>query len=261
MSSFFPGSKDPNRKKGEDYLVSEQSQLAGSDFAYNSTLSSRLYRELKSLQRTACNRSTYRRLQNALYEAVRNDQIHDLGSLRLGYGDVSPLKGFRFSLKTSLSRFLMNNPAASFNEEKKSVEMRIALKDLHSFEAIHARLARLVIKMYCIVIQVDNSNEITMQASRDLELQRDHVRTERTAHFSLKNIEDAVILCLCTVRSWLKSPDGKDEFLSNDSTLMTAEVIDAISVRDGHRVVFSGKKDGDIQPDIQANNDDEVEWS
>jgi len=257
MSSF---SGKPKRKHRSDYSVSEYSKLTGCDFAYNNRLSSRLYDMLKVIQRIACNRSTYIRLQGALYKAVRDDRIHDLGSLRLGYGDVSPLKGFRFSLKTSLGRFFMNAPVAEFNEEKNSLEMRISLRSLHRFSNVQERLAKLLIKMYCIVIQVNEQNNMAIHASKDLELLSDHPPEDRSIFFPLQGSENAVVLCLVTVRSWLTTPDGTDQFLSNDSTLMTGEVFDAMLIRDGKRVIFPKEVSKGIPPPIQPV-DNEIDWN
>lgn len=259
MFNTFEHPKNPFRKRGTDYPVSKKSQLAGDDFGYSNALCSRLYGELKPIQRMACTRSTYRGLQDRLYQAIRNDRVHELGSLRLGYGDVSPLKGFRFSEKISLNRFFINSPVVHFNPQKSSVEMQIDLNSLRSFEDIHDRLVKLVLKMFCIVIQVDDKNEIRGHASKDLELSQDHIREKRTALFSLPDTRDAVILCMGTVRCWLSSPDAQDEFLSNNTNLMTGEVIEAILVRDGERVVFEDKVSTELKPPIQPHDDD-VDW-
>lgn len=258
MSSF---SKNSKIKQREDYNINKFSHLAGNDFAYNNILSSCLYKVLKPIQPMACNRSTYIRLQNALYKAIRNDRTHDLGSLRLGYGDVSALKGFRFSPKTSLGKFFVNMPVADFKEEKKSVEIRVSLKSLRKFASVHERLSKLQIKIYCIAIQVNDRNDIAVYASKDLELLSDHNRKERAILFPLKDSKHAIILCLATVRSWLKTHDAKELFLSNDTALMTAEVIDVMLIRDGKHIRFPKEDAKDISPPPILPDDDEIDWS
>ncbi|TWI15945.1 hypothetical protein [Sphingobacterium siyangense] len=259
MFNLFESPKNPNRKKGEGYKVSEFSQSAGDDFARNNILASRLYKTLKPIQPFACTRSTYTRLQVALYKAVRNDQIHDLGSLKLGYGDVSPLRGFRFSLKTSLGRFFVNKPVAYYNEDENKVEIRSSLKSILKFESIHERLAKLVIKKYCILIQLDEPNAITVMSSKDLDLKQGHSLEDRSVFFPLKDNINVLVLCLSTVRCWLKTPDEAEQFLSNDTTLMTAEVIDVILIRDGKCMFFPEKEANKMLPPIQPS-DDELDW-
>ncbi|MDM1293809.1 hypothetical protein HX021_05815 [Sphingobacterium sp. N143] len=260
MFGSFENPKNPNRKQGKDYNVSELSQLAGDDFKYTNKLASRLYKLLKPIQERSCDRFTYTRLQKALYKAVRNDQSHDLGSLRLGYGDVSSLKGFRFSLKTSLGKFFVNNPASKFDKGKNSIEVRVPLDSLQKFENINSRLAKLVIKLYCIVIQINDRNDMEIHVSKNLELQRDHVRKDRTVSFSLGDRQDVVILCLCTIRCWLMEANEKDTFLSNDATLMATELVDAILIRDGELLTFSQEDSNDLLPPLRSNDGDEIDW-
>ncbi len=114
--------------------------------------------------------------------------------------------------------------------------------------------------MYCIVIQVNEQNDMVIHASKDLELLSDHPREDRSIFFPLQGSENAVVLCLVTVRSWLTSPDGTDQFLSNDSTLMTGEVFDAMLIRDGKRVIFPKEVSKGIPPPIQPV-DNEIDWS
>jgi hypothetical protein len=251
-----------NRRKGSsgNYNISQLSRLVNDDFAYSNKLAGRLYKILKPIQQMACTRSTYKDFLDALYKAVRNDQSHDLGSLRLGYGDVSDLKGFRFSAKTSLRKFFINNPVADFKEGMKSVEIRVPLESLLKFASVHERLSKLQIKIYCITIQVNDRNDIGVYASKDLELLIDHSRKERAVHFPLKDSEHAVILCLATVRSWLTALDDAEQFLSNDTALMTAEMFDAMLIRDGKRIVFPKEDSNAMLPPIQDDDGGEIDW-
>ncbi|MGE8426456.1 MAG: hypothetical protein ACN6O7_01225 [Sphingobacterium sp.] len=256
MAKFSKNRKGSN----ENYKISQLSRLVNNDFAYSNKLAGRLYKILKPIQQMACSRSTYKEFLDALYKAVRNDQSHDLGSLRLGYGDVSDLKGFRFSAKTSLGKFFINTPVADFKEEKKSIEIRVPLGSLRKFACIHERLSKLQIKIYCIAIQINDQNDIATYASKDLELLNDHSRKERTVHFPLKDSEHAVILCLATVRSWLTVLDGAEQFLSNDTSLMTAEMFDVLLIRDGKKIVFPKEDSNDMLPPNSANDDSEIDW-
>lgn len=253
--------KDKNeRKRGDAYDLSENSELTGLDFTYNCKLASRLYQILKSIQPRACGRSTYIRLQNVLYKAVRNDREHDLGSLRLGYGSVLPLKGFRYSKRVSWSNFFMNHPMVHFDEAQQQVRVQLHLAGLRKFNTIHERLVKIDIKIYCVVVQLDDRNTLFHHSSKTLELRKGDHKVDRRITFTLKDCRDAVILCLATVRCWLASPDGKDEFMSNSSTLMAGEVFDALLIRGGKFTVFPEEKSDKLPPSILPSDDDEVDW-
>jgi len=254
------GNRNIGGKQGVSYELSENSRLAGLDFTYNSGLTSRLYQILKSIQPRACERSTYIRLQNVLYEAVRNDRVHDLGSLRLGYGSVLPLKGFRYSKRVSWNNFFMNHPVAHFDEAQQQVRVQLHLVGLRKFNLIHEKLRKIDIKIYCVVIQLDDRNTIFYHSSKVLELRQEDHKVDRGITFTLEDCKDVVILCLGTVRCWLTSPDGCDEFMSNSSTLMTGEIFDVILIRGGKHTIFPEEKSDKLPPPISQSHDDEVDW-
>lgn len=254
------GKGKKERKRGEAYVLSENSKLTGLDFTYNSNLASRLYQILKPMLRAACERTTYLRLQNALYAAVRNDREHGLGSLRLGYGSVLPLREFRYSKRVSWSNFFMNHPVAHFDETRQQIQVQLPLAGLRKFDLIHERLAKIDIKIYCVVIQLDDRNTIFYHVSKTLELRKEDHKVDRGITFTLGDCKDAVILCLGTVRCWLTSPDGNEEFMSNNSTLMTGEVFDAILIREGKETIFPEEKSYKLPPPILPGDDDEVDW-
>ncbi|MND64100.1 hypothetical protein D3C87_579220 [compost metagenome] len=254
------GNRNTGVKQMVSYVLSENSRLAGLDFTYNSGLASRLYQILKSIQPRACERSTYIRLQNILYEAVRNDRVHDLGSLRLGYGSVLPLKGFRYSKRVSWNNFFMNHPVAHFDEAQQQVQVQLHLAGLRKFELIHERLTKIDIKIYCVIIKLDDRNTLFHHASKTLELRKGDHKADRRITFTLEDCKDAVILCLGTVRCWLTSPDGQDEFMSNGGTLMTGEIFDALLIRGGKHTIFPEEKSDKLPPPILPSHDDEVDW-
>lgn len=254
------GKSKKERKRGDAYELSENSKLTGLDFTYNCNLASRLYQILKSILRVACERSTYLRLQNVLYEAVRNDREHDLGSLRLGYGSVIPLKGFRYSKRVSWNNFFMNHPVVHFDEAQQQVQVQLHLVGIRKFELIHERLVKIDIKIYCVVIKLDDRNTIFYHSSKTLELRKEDHKVNRGITFALEDCKDAVILCLATVRCWLTTPDGREEFMSNGGTLMTGEIFDALLIRGGKHTIFTEEKSDKLPPPILPSHDDEVDW-
>nr|WP_288808222.1 hypothetical protein [uncultured Sphingobacterium sp.] len=254
------GSGKKERKRGDAYDLSENSKLAGFDFTYNSNLASRLYQVLKSILKVACVRSTYTRLQNSLYEAVRNDRVHELGSLRFGYGSVLPLKGFRYSKRVSWNNFFINHPMVHFDEMKQQVKVQLQLTGIRKFDSIHQRLAKIDLKIYSLVIQLDDQNTLSHYASKTLELRAEDRKVNRGVTFTLDDCKDAVVLCLATVRCWLTSPDGSSEFMSNGSTLMAGEIFDVLLIRGGKHTIFPEEKSDNLPPPILPDDDDEIDW-
>ncbi|WP_343562325.1 hypothetical protein [Sphingobacterium sp.] len=254
------GKSKKERKHGEAYDLSENSKLTGLDFTYNCKLAGRLYKILKPIQPQACERSTYIRLQDALYAAVRKDREHDLGSLRLGYGSVLPLKGFRYSKRGSWNNFFMNYPSVHFDEARQQVKIRLQWIGVRKFNSIHERLEKLDLKIHCIVIQLDDRNTLFHQASKTLELKKEDHNVDRGVTFTLEDCRDAVILCMASVRCWLTTLDGREEFMSNSSTLMTGEIFDALLIRGGKLTIFPEEKSDKLPPPILPGQDDEVDW-
>ena len=66
----FEKPKNPYRKKGKDYNLSDNSKLAGADFAYSNTLASRIYRQMKIIQDDSAKYESFLRLKKKLYMAL-----------------------------------------------------------------------------------------------------------------------------------------------------------------------------------------------
>lgn len=154
----------------------------------------------------------------------------------------------------------MNHPVAHFDETRQQIQVQLPLAGLRKFDLIHERLAKIDIKIYCVVIQLDDRNTIFYHVSKTLELRKEDHKVDRGITFTLGDCKDAVILCLGTVRCWLTSPDGNEEFMSNNSTLMTGEVFDAILIREGKETIFPEEKSDKLPPPILPGDDDEVDW-
>ncbi|UIR56071.1 hypothetical protein LZQ00_17630 [Sphingobacterium sp. SRCM116780] len=256
----FAKPKNPYRKKGKDYNLSENSKLTANDFAYSAKLASSIYKVFKSLQRESCKSDTFSRFKKVVYQTIRNDQEHMLGQLRLGYGSVSPLKGFRFSKKSNWQSFFLNYPTIYFDAQKGEVRIAIPPILIHDFNKFPSRISKIIMKMHCFQVAIDSENTIEFNSSKDLLLQQGDNMPSRSVVFSTKNKADVLLLCVGTLQTWLLSADGQEEFLSYNSSLMTAEIMDALLIRDGQLCSFAEERLDDLKPPILPVTNDEVDW-
>jgi len=154
----FEKPKNPYRKKGKDYNLSENSKLAGADFAYSNTLASRIYRQMKIIQDDSAKYESFLRLKKKLYMVIRNDRQHDLGQLKLGYGNINPLKNFRFSPKTSWQTFFMNYPTTNFDAEKEELCISTPPILAREVDTLPERVRKVILKMHIIKVSIDDEN-------------------------------------------------------------------------------------------------------
>lgn len=256
----FERPKNPYRKKGKDYNLSDNSKLTSIDFSYSRKLASRIYSILKILENEPRQTDTFSRFANQVYQAVRNDQLHELGQLKLGYGSVESLRNFRFSKKNSWQSFFRNYPTADFQSDKGEVCLTMPPTYAREFHLFPERASKVIVRMHCIQISIDNENRLEHCSSKELIITNDEDRDSRSIRFSIKDKPNVLLLCLASVRVWLVSAQGEDEFLSNNKVYMTAEIFDALLIRDGQLCHFVEQKLPDITPPMSSDSDDELDW-
>lgn len=256
----FENPKNPNRKKGKDYQLSENSKLTNADFAYSNKLASKIYGLLKIVQKESCETGSYRRFSQAVYAAVRNDREHGLGQLKLGYGSVEPLKKFRIAKKTNWQSFFVNNPTADFDAAKGALRVTIPPISERELNCFPERTTKVVLRMHCIQVSIDDENEVTAVSSKELIMAIKEKMVSRSVYFSVKDKPNVLLLCLVTVRVWLKSTYDKTDFLSNNMKFMTAEIFDALLIRNGQLCQFEDIKQSDIRPPTLPDSDEGEDW-
>lgn len=252
-------SENPNdRNKRDEYNLSENSRLAGIDFVYSNKIASKIYAKMKVLEKDSCQSDTYSRLKKVLYQAVRNDQVHELGQLQLGFGDLRSLKGFRFSKKTSWNTFFMNNPTAKFDQEKARVGLAIPTIYAREFNRFPEKTSKAVLRFHCIYVSLNGECIIESRSSKELVV-RDGVNS-RSVYFPIKETSTILILCIGSVHTWLFSNNLESEFLSRNNLFMTAEIFDALLIQDGKLCHFEENKLPDINPPEYPDANDDLDW-
>lgn len=258
--SNFENPKDPNRYKGKEYKLSENSKLAGADFAYSGKLSSKIYKLMRILQLQPCETDTYSRFSRQLYEAVRNDQKHELGKLQLGFGSVAPLRNFRFSKKNSWQSFFRNYPIVNFEPEQGEVSVTLPPIYAKEFHLFPKRTSKVGVRMHFIQISIDVENRLEYCSSKELIITNDQDIESLSIRFSINGKSDLLLLCIASVRIWLVPVHGNDEFLSTNKAYMTAEIFDTLLIRDGQLYHFAEQKLPDISPPTSPDSNEELDW-
>jgi len=177
----------------------------------------------------------------------------------LGYGNINPLKNFRFSPKTSWQTFFMNYPTANFDVEK--VELCISTPPIlaRELDALPERVRKVILKMHIIKVAIDDENTVDISSSKELVIVKGDDVESRSVIFSIKDRPNVLLLCVATVRMWLLSTDRKDEFMTRNTKYMTAEIFDAILIRDGQICQFEEETNKESNPRVFPD-DEEVNW-
>ncbi|MEJ5146205.1 MULTISPECIES: hypothetical protein [Sphingobacterium] len=256
----FEKPKNPYRKKGKDYNLSENSKLAGADFAYSNTLASRIYKQMKIIQDDSAKYESFLRLKKKLYMVIRNDRQHDLGQLKLGYGNINPLKNFRFSPKTSWQTFFMNYPTTNFDAEKEELCISTPPILARELDTLPERVRKVILKMHIIKVSIDDENTVDISSSKELVIVKGDDVESRSVIFSIKDKPNVLLLCVATVRMWLLSTDRKEEFLTLNTKYMTAEIFDAILIRNGQICKFEEETNKESRPSEFPDSDEELDW-
>lgn len=256
----FEKPKNPYRKKGKDYNLSENSKLAGVDFAYSNTVASRIYKQMKIIQDDSAKYDAFLRLKKKLYMAVRNDCEHDLGQLKLGYGNIKPLNNFRFSKKTNWQTFFMNYPTANFDVEKGELCISTPPILARELDTLPERVRKVILKMHIIKVAIDDENTVDVSSSKELVIVKGDDVESRSVIFSIKNRPNVLLLCVATVRMWFLSTDHKEEFLTLNTKYMTAEIFDAILIRNGQICKFEEETNKESHPPEFPDSDEELDW-
>lgn len=256
----FDKPKNPYRKKGGDYDLSENSRLAAQDFAYSNKLAKRIYPVFKIIQARACSRSTYSNLSKRIYSAVRNDRSNDLGCLRIGYGSLAPLIGLRFSSNSSWQTFFINKPHIVFDTDSSS--LMVCLPEIRSrdMKKKSSRISKIGIQLHLICIDVDREEHIKHIQSKLLLWSIDGDMPSRTAKFALNVSKDKVLLLVAAVNCWLFDPSGIDEFKSNDARYIAAECLAALLIKDGKLQVFNDQESPVQCHPHDFDGSDDVDW-
>lgn len=221
------------RKRGASYDLNENSKLSSQDFVYANRISSKIYKYSKKCLPTIVNRVDFNRLLKVIYSLVRMDEVHALGHLRLGYGNVSSLKNFRWNKKRSFESMLpWYSPMECAIADKK---VKIGLPEIKQWnkQSYDARIRFLCLQFHLIAIPFEPNEAPTYLSSKVLDI-APHVNTSaKSTSFDISNIDNCLIIIMGIARYRLWSTTMDSDFLSYNASYIAADIVAVYRLRDG----------------------------
>ena len=107
---------------------------------------------------------------------------------------------------------------------------------------------------------IDDENTVDVSSSKELVIVKGDDVESRSVIFSIKNRPNVLLLCVVTVRMWLLSTDHKEEFLTLNTKYMTAEIFDAILIRNGQICKFEEETNKERHSPEFPDSDEELDW-
>lgn len=221
------------RNRGANYGLSEKSKLANKDFTYASKVSSKIYQHGKRTWPEMAERSVFNRLTKRVSKLVRLDEEHELGQLRLGYGNSSALKDFRWNKKRTFSGIVSWQTEVLYNEEKRDILVKILDDKIWSRAAYNSRIRSLCVHYHVLKIPFELDDEIDFRYTKELQVFPGKEPPAKETTFPIQNWDDCLIIVTGVVRCRLWHPGGKEDYLSNSQAFMAADILEVFRVRDG----------------------------
>lgn len=221
------------RKRGANYSLGENSKLANRDFTYASKISSKIYQYGKKMWPEMTGRPVFNLLTKRVSELVRLDEEHELGQLRIGYGNCSALKDFRWNKKRTFSGIVPWQTEVLYNEAQRGVLVKILDDKLWSRARLNDRISALCIRYHALKLPFELDAEIDFLYSKELQVFPGKEPPAKETVFPLKKWDNCLIVVTGVVRCRLWHPDSKEDYLSNNQAFMAADILEVFRIREG----------------------------
>lgn len=221
------------RKRGTNYNLGENSKLANTDFTYASKISSKIYQYGKKIWPEMTGRPVFNLLTKRVSELVRLDEEHELGQLRIGYGNSSALKDFRWNKKRTFSGIVPWQTEILYNEIQRGVLVKILDDKLWSRAKRNDRISALCIRYHALKLPFELDDEIDFRYTKELQVFPGKEPPAKETVFQLEKWDNCLIVVTGVVRCHLWQPDGKEDYLSNSQAFMAADILEVFRIRDG----------------------------
>ncbi|WP_164110956.1 MULTISPECIES: hypothetical protein [Sphingobacterium] len=245
------------RKHGASYNLSENSKLANVDFTYASKVSSKIYQYGKKIWPEMANRSVFNRLTKNVGELVRLDEKHELGGLRIGFGNSSALKDFRWNKKRTFSRLVPWQTEIQYKEGQRDILVKILKDKLWSVSSTDKRISSLCIRYHALKVPFELDDEIDFLYSKELQVLPGKEPPAKETKFSVPDWDNCLIIVTGVVRCRLWHADGKEDYLSNSQAFMAADILEVFRIRDGKFMKDVVRESTPVQKSTQEGG---TEW-
>lgn len=221
------------RKRGAEYNLNENSQLASEDFIYASKISSKIYQYAKRNWPAMVGRPTFNRLVQKIEELVRRDEEHALGQLRIGYGNSATLKDFRWNKKKAFSSLVPWQTQITYNKRKNEVSVKILKNKLWEYPPYNSRISSLSVQYHALKVPCELKDEIAFQYSKELNVVSGKELPAGKTVFPAVGWDNCLIIVTGVVRCRLWENNGKSDFLTSNLSFMGADILEVFRIRDG----------------------------
>lgn len=221
------------RKRGADYNLSENTIRANVDFTYASRVSSKIYQHGKKIWPEMAGRPVFNRLTEKVSQLVRMDEENELGPLRIGYGNSSTLKDFRWNKKRTFSGLVPWQTEIRYREDQRDISVKILDDKLWSVSSTDQRISSLCIRYHALKVPFELDDEIDFLYSKELQVFPGKEPPAKETKFSVQNWDNCLIIVTGVVRCRLWHADGKEDYLSNSQAFMAADILEVFRIRNG----------------------------
>ena len=244
------------RIKGHAYNLSENSGKAAIDFGYASKTASRLNKLCKAIVPSR-NRGLYQQLLAKVITLVRADEIHELGQLRIGYGNIQTLKGFQFNGRQSWGGYVPWQTEVVCDLDEAVVQISIPKDKNWSRERYDDRVYKLQVEYHLVKLPFELDDEVATLHTKELIFTPGENGSSKTAKLSISGWDNCLLLLIGKVDTYLWKLNSQTEYaVSGDRYYRPAAILEVFGLRDGQLLVdrvIEKEKNTQLPPDDGAD--------
>lgn len=225
------------RIKGSAYNLSENSGKAGIDFGYASKTASRLNKLCKAIVPSR-NRGLYQQLLGKIITLVRADEIHELGQLRIGYGNIQTLKNFQFNERRSWGGYVPWETEVVCDLDESVVKTSIPKDKNWSRERYDDRVYKLQVQYHLVKLPFELDEEVATLHTKELIFTPGENDSSKTAKLSIAGWDNCLLLLIGKVDTYLWRLNRQEGYsLSGNRSYRPAAILEVFGLRDGQLLV------------------------
>lgn len=245
------------RKNGKDYNLTPNTKLSAQDFSYANKIASQIYRFSKATLPRGLDREVYQKLLTLVMKIVRADEVHELGQLRIGYGNTSCLKGFQLNPRQSWSGYIPWNTLIVCNLKGGHIEITIPETKRWLSKKYNERVSKLAIKYHLFKIPFQLEDEPATLSTKNLYIQPTEEYDEKKTRLDIGGWDNCLVIVVGTVQSYLWETQGNEDYLSMDKSFMGAQFLEVFCLRDDKLIHDRPKEKSHPK---QMDEEDGAEW-
>ena len=220
------------RKKGENYLLSENSKSTAHTFGQLSSIASKIYQYLIAISPRLRDGGVFNGLVALLRQMRNNDQTLSEEEAAI-YTHANMLAGFSLNKRASWDTLLPWRPQFDFDADQQ-VQVSLPLQKNWTLKNFPVRLSRIEITFHIIVINLEQpkEKETTVHTKALFVHPHDKDRSLRTI---LKPVlfTESLILVIGVARYHLFDTDGTRNSVSGSALYNATDIMQTFHVRDG----------------------------